>query len=138
MGLNHNAPTVFPTLRYRDARAAIQFLTETLGLRLGHVTTASDGRVAHAELGWGSGIVMVSGRGPEPSPFDTGRTCLYLVAEDPDALHDKVVAAGGEILMPLVDQEYGSREFAAADPEGNIWCFGTYQPAPIAATGVSS
>jgi len=25
-----------------------------------------------------------------------------------------------------------SVEFAARDPEGNVWCFGTYQPAPLA------
>jgi uncharacterized glyoxalase superfamily protein PhnB len=131
MGLNHNAPTVSPVLRYRDAQAALRFLTDTLGLALGHLSKAPDGRIAHAELGWGNGIIMISGRGAEPSPFDTERSCLYLVVEDPDALHDRVVAAGGTIVMPLVDQEYGSREFATEDPEGNIWCFGTYQPAPI-------
>ena len=31
--------------------------------------------------------------------------------------------------MELVDQDYGSREYAVRDPEGNIWCFGTYRPA---------
>ena len=30
--------------------------------------------------------------------------------------------------MELTDQEYGSREFAARDLEGNVWCFGTYRP----------
>jgi uncharacterized glyoxalase superfamily protein PhnB len=45
-------------------------------------------------------------------------------------LHDRAVAAGAEITMPLVDQHYGSREFAAKDPEGNQWFFGTYRPAP--------
>jgi len=29
--------------------------------------------------------------------------------------------------MELTDQDYGSREFAARDPEGNVWCFGTYR-----------
>jgi uncharacterized glyoxalase superfamily protein PhnB len=83
-------------------------------------------------------VVMVSERGTEPSPFDTGRTCLYLVVENTDALHDQVVAAAGEVVMPLADQEYGSREFAVADPESNVWCFGTYQPAPIAAPAAAS
>jgi len=27
-----------------------------------------------------------------------------------------------------VDQPYGSREYAARDPEGNVWAFGTYRP----------
>ena len=32
--------------------------------------------------------------------------------------------------MDLVDQPYGSREYAALDPEGNVWAFGTYRPGP--------
>jgi len=28
--------------------------------------------------------------------------------------------------MELTDQSYGSREFTARDPEGNLWSFGTY------------
>jgi uncharacterized glyoxalase superfamily protein PhnB len=50
----------------------------------------------------------------------------YLVCEDPDALHDRAIRAGAEIVMPLTDQPYGSRDFMARDPEGNIWSFGTY------------
>ena len=37
-------------------------------------------------------------------------------------------AAGAEIIMELTDQPYGSREYAAIDPEGNAWSFGTYRP----------
>ena len=28
----------------------------------------------------------------------------------------------------LNETDYGSREFSALDPEGNVWSFGTYQP----------
>lgn len=132
MELNQNGPTIVPTLRYHDAPGAIRFLTEALGLTAGEITYGPDDRVVHAELGWGNGTLMVSSRSDQPSPFDTGRACLYLVVDDPDALHGRAVAAGAEIVMPLVDQAYGSREFAARDPEGNVWCCGTYRPAPIA------
>jgi len=30
--------------------------------------------------------------------------------------------------MELTDTDYGSRDFAVRDPEGNIWSFGTYAP----------
>lgn len=30
--------------------------------------------------------------------------------------------------MELTDQDYGSREYHATDPEGNHWSFGTYDP----------
>lgn len=131
MALNQNAPTVLPTLRYDDAPSAIKFLTDALGLSAGEIVYDDAGRVAHAVLGWHHGMVGVSSRRDESSPFDTGRAVLYLVTDEPDALHDRAVAAGAEIVMGLVDQEYGSREFAVRDPEGNVWCFGTYQPAPV-------
>jgi uncharacterized glyoxalase superfamily protein PhnB len=31
-------------------------------------------------------------------------------------------------VRDLQDTDYGSREYAARDPEGNEWSFGTYQP----------
>ncbi|MBR1205399.1 MULTISPECIES: hypothetical protein [unclassified Bradyrhizobium] len=30
--------------------------------------------------------------------------------------------------MELRDTDYGSRDFACRDPEGNLWSFGTYWP----------
>jgi uncharacterized glyoxalase superfamily protein PhnB len=39
-------------------------------------------------------------------------------------------AAGAEILMGLHDTDYGSRDFAVRDPEGNRWSFGTYRGEP--------
>lgn len=30
--------------------------------------------------------------------------------------------------MELTDQDYGSRDFIARDPEGFVWTFGTYRP----------
>lgn len=123
------APSIYPTIRYDDAATAIAFLRDTLGLREESVVEGPDGSITHATLAWGSGLVMVSSRGGGDDPFDTGRLCLYLATDDPDGHHDRVAAAGAEIVMGLVDQDYGSREFAARDPEGNVWCFGTYQPA---------
>ena len=60
--------------------------------------------------------------------FDTGRAVLYVIVDDPDAHHDRAKAAGATIVMELTDQEYGSRDYAAEDPEGNVWSFGTYDP----------
>lgn len=127
--LDPNAPTIYPTLRYDDAAAAITFLTEALGLVEGLVHEGEGGRIEHAQLSWGTGVIMISSRTEPAGPFDTGPCTLYLAVADPDRLHTRAVAAGAEILMELTDQDYGSREFAVRDPEGNRWCFGTYQPA---------
>lgn len=126
--MSDHAPSIYPTLRYDDAPAAIAFLSGVLGFTVQDVTTGEDGRVDHALLAFGHGLVMISSRRPGPSPFDHGTQCLYLAVDDPDARHDRAVAAGASIVMDLVDQPYGSREFAVADPEGNTWSFGTYRP----------
>jgi uncharacterized glyoxalase superfamily protein PhnB len=59
-----------------------------------------------------------------------GSTGCYVVTDDPDGLFARAVAAGAEVLRPLEDTDYGSREFAVRDPEGNLWSFGTYRGEP--------
>ena len=71
------------------------------------------------------GIGATSGNG---GPFDLGPSAIYAAIDNPDALHKRAVAAGTEIVMGVTDQEDGSREFAARDLEGNVWCFGTKPP----------
>jgi uncharacterized glyoxalase superfamily protein PhnB len=61
--------------------------------------------------------------------FPSGPSTIYVVVDDPDAHHDRARAAGAEIVRELTDQDYGSREYAARDPAGNVWSFGTYMPA---------
>ena len=50
----------------------------------------------------------------------------------PDALYERVTAAGADIIRKPGDTDYGSREFALRDPEGNLWSFGTYRGEPRA------
>jgi uncharacterized glyoxalase superfamily protein PhnB len=122
--------SIYPALRYADAKAAIKFLVDAFGFTEKTVQENPDGTVAHAELAWpGGGLIMLGQRRAEPSPFDTSRCVTYLVLDDPDTHHDRAKAAGAEIVLDLVDQDYGSREYAARDPEGNVWSFGTYHPA---------
>jgi uncharacterized glyoxalase superfamily protein PhnB len=47
---------------------------------------------------------------------------------DVDAHYARAKGAGAEIVRPLDDTPYGSREYAARDPEGQVWSFGTYDP----------
>ena len=116
---------IVPTLRSDDVLAHARSLTDVLGLTPGHV---SEG---HAELFWDGGAVLLGPRRADDA-WDTGRAVVYLVLDDPDAHHARVVAAGGEVVSELTDQPYGSREFAVVDAEGNRWVFGTYRPTPPA------
>ena len=122
----------FPIVPYRDPRAAISWLEDAFGARALMVhPPGPDQPLQHAELLVGTGLVMVSDTGTAgEDPFRLpGPIVLYVVVDDPDALHDRAAAAGAEIVRGLTDQDYGSREFAARDCEGNVWSFGTYRPA---------
>lgn len=124
--------SIHTTLRYDDPRAAVAFLTGTLGFRELDVHTDDAGAVVHAQLAWDDGaasdVLMLGPRSTPPGPFDTGRAVVYLTTDDPDGLHERAVAAGAPVCMGLTDQDYGSREFAVTDPEGNVWSVGTYRP----------
>ncbi|WP_030815534.1 VOC family protein [Streptomyces sp. NRRL F-2799] len=129
-------PSVYPTLLYADARAAIAQLTEALGFTGLAVYESEDGTVLHAELTQGNGAVMLGSKG-RGGVFDeamsgAGPAGVYVVlddAADVDAHHRRAVEHGVEILMPPTDQDYGSRDYTARDAEGNVWSFGTYAPA---------
>jgi uncharacterized glyoxalase superfamily protein PhnB len=129
-------PTVWPTLRARDARGLIRFLVDAFGFEEvvthGDQPDGSGDVVVHAELGWplGGGVMLGSARDDGPWALTPGTAGCYVVTDDPDALHDRAVAAGAEVLQPLHDTDYGSRDFAVRDPEGNRWSFGTYRGEP--------
>lgn len=53
---------------------------------------------------------------------------VYVVVSDVDAHATRARAAGAEILRGPEDTDHGSREYAARDPEGHVWSFGTYDP----------
>ena len=126
--------TIFPTLRYRDAPAAIEWLGRAFGFEPRMVVDGAPGTVAHAELTYGNAMIMLgTARPPESDTYSAaapppGSGSLYLVIKDPDAHHDRAAAAGADIVRPPADTDYGAREYSARDLEGNVWSFGTYQP----------
>lgn len=132
MALDPSRPTVYPVLTYRDASAAIAFLVDAFGFVTDEINRDPEGRIVHATLSCGNGVVMISDSRGDDNPFALGPVCLYLAVGDPDAHAARATDAGAELVMDVTDQPYGSREYAARDPEGNVWCFGTYQPAPVA------
>jgi uncharacterized glyoxalase superfamily protein PhnB len=131
---NIEAPRLYPTLRCKDAEAMIRWLTDVIGFTERVVYRGDDGVVHHAELAFGSSILMLGQSrdddyGRLVGGLDGRRTdSLYVAVDDPDALHARVKAAGARIEMELRDTDYGSRDFACRDPEGNLWSFGTYWP----------
>lgn len=129
------ASRIFPTLRYRDALAMIDWLERAFGFRR-HAVYEEDGMVAHAQLSLGSAMIMLGTARDDDfgclvGPPDTQARQshgIYIAVADVDGLHDRSVAAGAEVVMALTDQPYGSRDFSCRDPEGYVWSFGTYWP----------
>jgi uncharacterized glyoxalase superfamily protein PhnB len=125
---------IFPILRYKEARGAIDWLTSAFGFEEQIAIANDDGTIAHAELKFGPGIVMLASAREDifgtKSPSEaTGVTqMIYVTVDQVDDHHDRAKAAGADIVMELSDMDYGSREYAARDLEGNVWCFGTYSP----------
>ena len=132
MSPSNTGQTVYPALRYKDAPGAIRFLKDAFGFTENAVYEGPNDTIAHAQLNCGASMIML---GSESSGQDDrldlphGPVWIYVVVDDPDAHHDHAVAAGAEIVQPLTDEDYGSRGYTALDPEGNVWSFGTYQPA---------
>lgn len=121
---------VWPSLRYRDALAGIEFLVTAFGFERAAVYVGDDGTtVEHAELRWplGGGLMLGSADNEVSDwPQLAGHAAAYIVTDDSDALFARAVAAGATVTRELYDADYGSRGFAVRDPEGNLWSFGTY------------
>jgi len=125
------APNVWPTLSYDDARAALDFLVRAFGFeeRCVYPEHVDPTRVAHAELSWppGGGVMLSSAPRPDDWPDVRGRGSTYCVTDEVDAVFARAVAAGAKVLREPRDEDYGGRDCVVADPEGNMWSFGTYR-----------
>jgi uncharacterized glyoxalase superfamily protein PhnB len=128
------SPTCWPTLSYQDAPAAIRFLVEAFGFSEHLVVPGeAEGEVVHCEMVWpeGGGVMLgstVRSVG-EVEATAAGAGSVYVVTDRPDEIHARCMARGATEIRGLRDEDYGSRGFTVADPEGNLWSFGTYRGA---------
>ena len=129
-------PEIIPCMSYHDANAMIAWLCKAFGFAEKVVYRGPDNGVAHAELTFGNGMIMLGSARDEgfgalqSTPRKLGGTSqsAYVIVDDVDAHHARAKAAGAEIVRPLEDTDHGSREYSARDPEGHLWNFGNYDP----------
>jgi len=129
--------TIIPSLRYRDAHVAIDWLCNAFGFSR-HAVYAEADVVHHAQLTFGNGMIMLSsaaqpgewgGRIIQPSEVEGCETqCPCVVVADADAHYQRAKAAGAEIVDEIADQDYGGRGYSCRDLEGHLWWFGSYDP----------
>jgi uncharacterized glyoxalase superfamily protein PhnB len=122
-------------LSYDEAHAAVDWLEQAFGFERSSVHEGPDGTIAHAELRFGDGMIMLGSAGPNgfglKTPKELGAVSqgVYVIVDDGiDSHHERALAAGAEIVRQPNDTDYDSREYMARDLEGNLWSFGTYRP----------
>jgi len=124
-----DTPRVTPYLYYQDVAAALRFLADAFGFREKLRMPGSDGKIAHAEMTLGDGLVMMGCPGADyRNPKRLGQTTqgLYVYVDDVDAHCARAKKAGAKIINEPEDQFYGDRRYGAEDPEGHHWFFATH------------
>ena len=97
--------TVVPCLRYRDAPKAIEWLCSVFGFEKQLVVPNDDGTIAHAQLSFGNGMVMLGSVSKPDNEF--GRLTQqpdeiggmetqspYLIVSDADTVYQRAMGRG--------------------------------------------
>lgn len=121
--------TATPTLRIRDAAAALEFYKAAFGARE-LMRFAAGGRIPHAELAIGNSVIIVADEAldygfPSPASLGGSPVTVRLYVDDADVLVVRAVAAGAELVSPVIDQFYGDRSGDVVDPFGYRWTIAT-------------
>ncbi len=129
---------VIPTIRYRDAPAAIEWLCHVIGFEKHLVVPGPDNAIAHAQLALGGGMLMLGSvdngsefgtRIRQPDEIGGYETqSAYVVVANADGVLARAKAEGWTIVIDIKDEDYGGRGFSCLDPEGRLWNIGTYDP----------
>jgi uncharacterized glyoxalase superfamily protein PhnB len=120
---------VYAYLCVSDAAAALDFYQRAFGAREKFRLTEPSGRIGHAELLFGTMIVMLSDEYPEygiRSASSIGATAvtIHLHVDDADAMIAQAVKAGATLEREASDAFYGERSGAVRDPFGHRWLIG--------------
>jgi uncharacterized glyoxalase superfamily protein PhnB len=135
--MSTSSPMICISLRYANAPRIYDWLIAAFGFEKHAAYYSDDGKtLLHGELRMGDSFIMLgSAENNEfgklvSRPAELGGTTAspYVATTNIDALCERARAAGAEICMEPRDQPYGSRDFICKDPEGHVWCFGTYRP----------
>lgn len=119
-------PPLAPSIGVRDAPAALDWYGRVFGAEEVLRLTGPDGRIVHAEVEIGGCLVMLGEESREqgnlaPPSLEGTPVRLHLYVEDVDAVVDRALQEGAEIMIPVSDQFYGDRAGRIRDPFGHLW-----------------
>ena len=122
-------PSFGSAVFYRDPWAALDWLEKAFGFERSMVISDKDGRLAHSEMKFGNGYLMVGSEWADfvasPASVSGKNTqSIHVQLQDGIDTHcERARAAGAAILMEPADQFYGDRTYRARDLEGHVWSF---------------
>jgi len=110
---------VIPMIAYEDGAAALDWLAAAFGFHERTRMTGKDGRISHAEMEAGDGLIMLA-RKWSSVPWVIDGVLVYI--EDVVAHHERAKKAGATILSEPESDAHGLR-YRAEDIEGHRWMF---------------
>jgi PhnB protein len=124
-------PQVSPYLVVDGASGAIDFYVKVLGATERMRMDAPGGKVGHAELQLGESLIMLADEYPDlgfygPKPGVASPVAISVYVEDVDAVFERAVEAGAQVVQPIEDRFYGDRLGTFEDPFGHRWSVATH------------
>jgi PhnB protein len=124
-------PQVIPYLCVDGASAAIEFYVKVFGATERMRMPGPGGKVGHAELELGDGLIMLADEHPDIgvlSPRTIGGTpvTISIYVDDVDAVFERAVNEGATALRAVENQFYGDRSGQLEDPFGHKWSVATH------------
>ncbi len=120
--MTHNQ--VRPKLVLADADAALQFYARVLdATQVARYDVGGSVVFAEIEL-FGTRITLKDADGADPAPIGPG-PILDVVLEDPDAVAQAILEAGGASVFEMSEQPFGGRWGRVRDPFGVQWLLHT-------------
>ena len=127
---NTSIKEVFPYLRIRNCSEAIEFYKQAFGATEKFRLSEPSGRIGHAELRFGTFVVMVSDEYPDhgiegPEAYGGTGSAIHLHVDNVDQMVEQATTAGATVTMPPTDMFYGERTAKLRDPFGHEWLLGS-------------
>ncbi len=124
--------SVTPYLTVNDATKALDFYKRAFGAHEIMRMDAPNGKIGHAEIKIGDSIIMIADEMPgsgnkAPQTLGGSSAGLFLYVEDADAVFQKAVQAGSQVVAPLADMFWGDRFGTVKDPFGHSWSVATHK-----------
>ncbi|NND77808.1 MAG: glyoxalase [Flavobacteriales bacterium] len=135
--MKENKACIIPTMRYKNARKAIDWLCNAFGFEKHLIVEGENNTIAHAQLTFGNAMIMLSSENENEygklvktteSLNGNNTQAPYIVVDKIDEHYQKAVLAGANILIEIRDEEYGGQGYTCKDIEEYIWNFGSYDP----------